>query len=565
LACLLLTEPAAHAQDLFGRTEPRYDLTGSPRIRHPLDYAYITGEVPTYAEQRGLAGLPTIDVRTNYVYIEDTDGTLTIPFQSEQDLFEAFNFALRELYNAFPDEFIFVYLFTSFDTNVGAFFYTPEANDVRGIGTPRHDSNGFSIREGFVFMNYWKFFELSFQGAPEVVIRAQARSVFNQEAGHRWLAFTSAGADGGGSGTDVMLGRDDGHWSYFAGSNGSPMEGNAWRDNLNGTFTTATTFENWHYSDLDLYLMGLIEAGDVADWFVVTNPDVQGQRDIFGQPITRASPPQIIQPVTIRGTRVQMSIGDIQAQHGVRDPSAGASPKSWRSVFVMLASRGSPLVESDRSSFGEMVDDYALGFKQGSRNLGELDYLLMSDPKSPIGGPCETADDCNALEANLCLAAGQPPVGLCTRPCSSPASCPATWCCDSLSGSDVCLPEAMCTPEPPPCACDVTMGACDEGCTCDALCTTGCTCDTGDGCQEGCACDPHCTAPVPCTCDKTFACDDDDDGFECACDPECKTLERDRPGCGCSSVDRGSSLGAMLGAGLLLVALGRQRRATSRR
>lgn len=548
VAAILMAGPA-QAQDLFGRTETYYDLTNSPLVRQPLDYDYIGGRVPTYAEQKGLTGLPTVEIRRNYVYVEDTDGSLTIPWQSQQDLFESFNFALREVYDVLPDEFIFVYLFTSFNTNVGAFFYSPEANDVRGIGSQRIDSNGFSPREGFVFMNYWQYFDEAFQGAPQAAIDAQRRSVFNQEAGHRWASFITAGADGGGAGADVLLGRDDGHWSYFLNSGGSPMEGNAWRDNQNGTFTTITGFDNWHYSDLDLYLMGLLPAAQVSDWFVITGPNVNGQRDIFGRPITRSSPPQIIQQVTVSGTRVDMGIEDIQTQHGLRDPAAGVSPTEWKVVFVMLAGQSSPLAEPAKQEFEALVDEYALGFHQGTRNLGTLDYVLMGEPRSPIGGPCESVDDCNQLEANLCFPqVGQPPVGLCTRPCSDAGSCPTGWCCDALggNGSAVCLPDAMCEPEPPVCECDLTMGQCDEGCACDTVCEemmNTCACDTGAECQDGCACDPHCSnetmEPEICACDVTYGCDRDG-GASCGCDPECKSLDRDR-GSGCTATETGAS------------------------
>ncbi len=515
----------AQAQDLFGRTEARYDLSGSPAIRNRLDYAYIHGQKPTYAEQKGLAGLPAVEVRRNYVYIQDTDGSLTIPWQRQQDLFESFNFALNELYQAVPDDFIFVYLFTAFETGVGAFFYSPESNSTRGIGSDLFDGNGLDPREGFVFMNYWKSFEQVFQGAPQEVIRAQARSVFNQEAGHRWASFTNAGPNGNGAGPDVMLGRDDSHWSFFLQTGGSPMEGNNWRDNQNGTFTTITGTNNWHYSDLDLYLMGLIAPGDVMPWFVITNPNVNGQTDLFGQTITKSSPPQIIQPATISGTRVDLTIADIQTLHGDRNPAAGVAPTRWRVAFVMLAGQTGGLSNAQKIEFEGLVDDYATGFKQGTRNLGELDYALMADPKSPIGGPCASIDDCDQLEANVCLpSVGSPPVGLCTRPCTSAGSCPADYCCQEFTGSPstICLPTAMCQPE---CTCDVTLGACDQGCDCDPECVNPCPCDTGDGCQDNCSCDPMC--PVGCDCDTSDACDGDGNGGNCACDPQCAA------GCAC--------------------------------
>ena len=321
-------EARADEPDIFGRTG-LYDMTASPQLApHELDYAYIRGDKPSFAEQRGLAGEATIEVRRNFVYIQDTDGALTIPFQSFQDLFASFDFTLRELYRGVPDEFVFVYFFTAFRTGAGAFFYQPEANQTIGIGSPRHDNNGGSPREGFVFMNHYRSFEESFGQAGPVVVQAQARSVFNQEAGHRWASFVSAGTGNAGNGPDVLLGRDDGHWSYFlhTGTGGSPMEGNAWRDNGNGTFTTVTSFQNWVYSDLDLYLMGLKAQADIEDFFVIDAPQIGNLRDIYNQRLSKSSPPQIFQPVTVSGTRVDISIQDVVFVNGPRSPRARRCP-----------------------------------------------------------------------------------------------------------------------------------------------------------------------------------------------------------------------------------------------
>jgi hypothetical protein len=62
----------AGAQSLFGGTGrmPYRDITGSPEVAGlSLDYSYIAGETPSYAELRGLAGAPTVEVRRNYVYV----------------------------------------------------------------------------------------------------------------------------------------------------------------------------------------------------------------------------------------------------------------------------------------------------------------------------------------------------------------------------------------------------------------------------------------------------------------------------------------------------------------
>lgn len=543
LALLFTLAPgiAAAAPDFFGR-EGYYDLTGAPEIAGlRLDYEYLRTGRPTFAESRGLVGAATVETHRNFVYIEDTDGTLPIPFRSQNDLQTAFNFALRQLYQVHPDEFVFIYLFTSFDTRVGAFFYAPEANDTRGIGSPRYDQNGASPREGFVFMNYWQSMQQMFGQFGAGVVRAQGRSIFNQEAGHRWASFIELGAGNNGSGEDLLLGRDQGHWSYYLHSGGSPMEGNGWRDLGNGRFVTTTNLENWRYSQLDLYLMGLIPETEVQPFFLIQNPVVQnGGRDIYGQVITRSSPPQIVSPVTVAGTRFDITIDDIISRNAHRVPAHPDSPNTWRVVFVMLASRATPLSEVEKMQFETMVDGYATGFHEGTGNRGTLDYALTPDPEPlPMGGECTDSPECQqSPEPLFCLprTAGAP--GICTKACADASGCPGDWCCADLSGSGslLCLPKT-----------DFADGQCpalnpptpDAGVSEDSG-TPACTCDTGEGCQAGCACDLACTTnPGPsdlCSCDSTYACDPSADGAgDCACDPECGDS------CGCTSTHQGSA------------------------
>ncbi|MCK6552112.1 hypothetical protein L6R52_40150, partial [Myxococcota bacterium] len=538
LAAALTTTIPAQAEDLFGRTG-LYDATGSAPVKNwRMDYDFIKGLRPTAAELRGLAGAATVEMRRNYVYVQDTDGTQRIPYQSQDDLFNSFEFALREVYRALPDEFVFVYLFTSFDTGVGAFFYAPEASNTRGIGQATFDQNGASPREGFIFMNYWRSFEDTFGRGGEQFVRGQARSVFNQEAGHRWCCFVTAGPGINGTGTDLLLGRDDSHWSYFAQSGGSPMEGNGWRDNGNGTFTTTTNFNNWQFSPLDQYLMGLIPPADVPSFFVIQNPSTGNATDLFGQRINRASTPQIIEPVTASGTRVDISIDSIVSRNGPRIPAAGQAPTSFKVVFVMLAGRTSGLSEPQRVQFEQMVDDYALGFSQGTGGRATLDYELVATPKLPIGGACQMLEECDQLESSVCLVI--PPVapgsGMCTRACSSAASCPDGWCCQPAeSGVDVCLPSELCrAPEPP-----------DAGMTTDPDAGVGADASTGGG--------------GTCTCDVTFSCDKDQSGQDtCTCDPECLAEGR-RDSCTCVAAEPARSTGAVALALVAITLLARPR------
>ncbi len=548
---LLATPAAADTPDIFGRTGI-YDLTGHPEIADiRIDQSFVMGGEPADPALNRLKGAPTVEVRENFLYVHDADGQLTIPPRSGRDLGEYFQLAATELYRVLPDEFVFLILFTTFDANVGAFFYSPEANDTRGLGSQVFDSNGSSPREGIVFMNYYRAVdELYGQlGLPQPSIDAQRRSIFNQEVGHRWGSFVTVGGGPNGSGDDILLGRDDGHWSYFAHTGGSPMEGNDWADNGNGTFTTRTGVDNYIYSDLDLYLMGMLAPTEVAPWFVIDNVDVGGARDLSGRTVNRASPPQFISSfrggaVTVSGTRVDMTVQNIINRAGNRVPNADDAPRSFRTAIVFLGGQSTPASEPVKQQFGAMVDNVVAGFETGTGGRGTLDYILMEQPRIPIGGVCSQASECDPMDATICVGLPIGTTPICTRSCDTDTTCPTGWCCalHAPSGTNVCAtgdaciePEPEPEPEPMTCACDATAMACDANCACDTDCGTV---------------DPS----GICSCDLTYSCDAAPGGGDCLCDPECDG------GCGCASTEAEAATTPALMVAMVLLAFALRRR-----
>jgi MYXO-CTERM domain-containing protein len=561
---LLLAPGGALAQFEFGAIDPNpyyYDATHRPEGRADLDFAEIIEQAKyrSPAERALIFGAPTVEVRRNFVYVEDTDRTLTIPWQTNQDLNRSFQFATEALYSVLPDEFDMIILYTSFQTGVGAFFYQPLANDIWGIGAPPFDNTGSSPLEGFIFMNYWRSFEGQWGQYGDPVVQGFMRHTFNQEMSHRWLVYL-----GGTPSMDRLLGRDDAHWNYFMHSNASPMEGNNWRDNMDGTFTTLTTYENWRFNDLDLYLMGLMAPADVRPWFVITNPNTSSARDIYNQRPTVSSPPQILQPQRIPGTRVDYTVDDVTAAVGGRSPSYPEAKNAWRVAFVLLSPQGG-FTDSHKREFETMVDDSALGFRQATRDRGRLDFILADIPKQPLGGTCIDATDCDPQAAPICATPNQGGQKFCSIGCSTASDCPSDWCCvtDGQSGGFTCHPTDLCPPPDPADAgggeSDGGMSSGPDGSTVDP--NPGvCACDQTTVCDANgetyCACDPECA----CACDLTTSCDEG-----CACDPD--------PGCagspippkdegGCRHVQTQGGASGVLGlflAGLVLLGLRRRR------
>lgn len=119
----------------------------------------------------------------------------------------------------------------------------------------------------------------------------------------------------------ALLGRDNSHWSYFVNSGGSPMEGNEWEQLTENTFRTRRA--TFRFSPLDLYQMGLIPASEVPPFWLIAEPDIMGQRDMNGQTLRAASPPEYgDRTVTIRGRKVTYTINDVIAANGIRNPAS---------------------------------------------------------------------------------------------------------------------------------------------------------------------------------------------------------------------------------------------------
>jgi uncharacterized protein (TIGR03437 family) len=238
------------------------------------------------------------------------------------------------------DVYDFIYFITDFDFDLGggAFaFYLPLRNDIAGIGLQVGQSSAVDDINSQKIQGILNLSNIATEYPASPVTRFlganHAFSVMGQEQGHRWLAYV--GFPGGND--TLLLGRDDAHWSFFlnipstisspAAPRSSSAEGNVWRDNGNGTFTSVNLIDG--YSVLDQYLMGL-RSNDVPATFVITNPS--------GTSATRESNPR--PNVTVTGTKQNVSIGEILTANGERFPNFTNAPKNFRAAVVLMTRQG---------------------------------------------------------------------------------------------------------------------------------------------------------------------------------------------------------------------------------
>jgi hypothetical protein len=276
------------------------------------------------------------------------------------------------------------------------------ANRVRGLGIHDPQGSGDEIFDlnatvhtafplaGFVFLNNIQYY---ISGALQDFGR---RALCPQEFGHRYgmalrAPARAADPDAGvpvAVGPTAFLGRQGLHWSYFANTGGSPMEGNLWEETSPGQFHTRPP--TGLFSPVDLYNMGLIPASEVPPFWLIAAPDTLGQLDIRNQEITNVSPTEITgRDVGIRGQRVTYTVDDIVQVNGPRvpgyrapdggtddaGPDGGApaepDPRAQRVVWVLLATAGD-LTPSVGALFDRAIEGCSDGYANATAGRAQL-------------------------------------------------------------------------------------------------------------------------------------------------------------------------------------------------
>ena len=280
----------------------------------------------------------------------------------------------QSFYRGFEDAYDFLVVFHDFDLGfeTDAFaFYLPVRNTVLGIGfwpPPLEARNLVDIGallgsprrlQGLMYMGLLD----KYPDDPHERISSRfglgvntTLTILAHEAGHRFLARALFIDHARSLFSAELLGRQQSHWSYFMNSEASLLEGNRIIDHGGGEFRFETVGTVEGFSSLDLYLMGLLPPGEVADTFFVRNADIED--DLFSP----AHEP--LAGVFFNGERVDISIEDIVEAHGRRIPDAPIAQRNFRYAFLLLHEDGRPpsaeslaKVERFRAAFDDFFDE----------------------------------------------------------------------------------------------------------------------------------------------------------------------------------------------------------------
>ncbi len=268
---------------------------------------------------------------------------------------------------------------TSEPGSCSSIYYAALANDIRGIGYQHGDARELfddtpdSALEGVIFLNDWPYW----RERPE-----ELRAAFDHEVGHRWGARVHARLADDGADEPALLGREDQHWSYLLDTSGSPLEGNVWVSSPEG-FQSRTPEYPTRFSPLDLYLMGAVGPSEVPPFLLLTGASFDTD-DCRGQPIRPESPPHTCGSIVAHANAIRVSIDDIVAVEGPREPASGAA-RSMGVLAILLETGTSALQLETCSELSSALAARLAGFETASSGHVRLENVIDG------GATCEAA------------------------------------------------------------------------------------------------------------------------------------------------------------------------------
>ncbi|HET6463825.1 MAG TPA: hypothetical protein VFH33_08505, partial [Candidatus Krumholzibacteria bacterium] len=280
------------------------------------------GGSPTLEEISFSSGLPHTSAAGAAVF--EQYYSYTNPLVDEAALFHRF-------YAHFPDEFFQLIFFTNFNQTMAGFANEVNiSNDVTGIGLNIFDSSG-SYGSSGVLESRCNMNNLDAWASPDPAARVFGKgnnflTIMGQEAGHRWGAFVTYGP----SHSNLILGRSDAHWSYYADLDHSSLEGGDWVSTGGNNYTCPTNID--YFSEIDEYLFGLRTPNEVKDFFFISSAsnNTVNARSV-GTPVLGSVATGAFVPVTVE---------DIITSEGPRTPVVADEQHVMRQGFIFLIKQG---------------------------------------------------------------------------------------------------------------------------------------------------------------------------------------------------------------------------------
>jgi subtilase family serine protease/Tol biopolymer transport system component len=281
----------------------------------------------------------------------------------------------RRFYETHGDDYDFLVVFTNFEFQTGEAqaFHMFGRNDVEGIGKPVGSVGEVVFGSRARLKGWIDMAAVSRYRRPPYSLERSDRGfletlgVLAHEVGHQWLAQAAYAVDG--ITYDDLLGKDESHWSYLLDSDGSFYYGADWRPLGDGRYVAARAYER--YSDLDLYLMGLLAPDRLPPFTLLQNPAIDRHRiNAEGE---------VVEAVGAREIRLEHLVSAM----GPRTPGFQHSQKEFRLGFVFLTRPGTDPAPEDLEAVGEVRRAFGAHFFALTHGVAWADTSLAVAPSAP--------------------------------------------------------------------------------------------------------------------------------------------------------------------------------------
>lgn len=276
---------------------------------------------------------------------------------------------VQDIYKKFEDDFDFIFFVLNEDTvpsNLPFGQFASYSNHDLGIGKPTYDATFFAGSAGRLkgALHLTSISFLRFGPALHEVLHNWANDAIDTETISEL-------------GTDITSSSLPAHWGFTGGSNKGQLGGfdqNTLVVNDDGSYSLEIFGANANggntvpYTDFELYLMGMIDVTEVADFDVFRN-------------INSASFDEETETLTITGDRETYTPESIVSRLGERIPSAADSQKDFKALVVIITDKevgllGWGTVDNHAMNFeidGPDAFQSSYNFWEATRGLGTLE------------------------------------------------------------------------------------------------------------------------------------------------------------------------------------------------
>jgi hypothetical protein len=345
------------------------------------------------------AAVPGVSRRGEIVIVQGDDQILAFDGIGYALLPDGLAVVARRVLEEAGDQFQALTVWMTFEdqaTGKTEAYQVPIKNDVLGLHLPLRDRSR-SFGSNGVLRSMVNMKTLGMRPGETMDSWRSRLEIWGQEGAHSWMVFLLFKDPRTGLPSDALLGRDCAHYSRFVDTQASVHDGLAWTDNHDGTFTS--TEYATRYGNLDLYGMGLLPADEVPPFFLID--DIPGYR----YPASCAAYGTVVRPPgkTITGKRVDITIADVIAASGARQPPPDAREDYWREAEVILTAPAEAPDSPTVQGLADRIDRVRPFWEQWNREASGHRLVVCTQVSADCGDP---RSDVTALTLNA--AGGNP-------------------------------------------------------------------------------------------------------------------------------------------------------------